>query len=707
MLCCDTGGDEPRDLEDLAAFVSQLAALGHAPRIHVRSVPEGLSRNAQFDLAPYLFDGELGKDDRLLIVAAQRVTERRLLSLRAVAGPAGPRCLAFGTFDSRQSEIGTRARLSYAVGHDPQMIDIAAGGPLRADAHTGCPVFGVARRSEPASPIRLLLVAPELADPHQAAALGALALSRLFRVLVLTDGVAKHDWTKARGNEIPVFHYGEVLPCALAERVDVCACFTAPGTNYRLQSLLANLAVSGVPLVDATPRHVLEGAADAFVRGPGDLVGLAPFLETGILANYEEVARHVRASATARGLAPDAVEALLDARAVPAASRRAVEEGPPRVVFVPTNGVGLGHAKRCSMIAQELDGAQADPVFAAFPSCTRLIKSFGFDVAPLIGRSAHHAQSFENDLPNYLRLRALTEGARTLVFDGGYIFNSVYRSIIENRLRAIWIRRGLWQRTQNNAIALDREKAFERVIVPREAFDEINTAYSRGEHLVEVGPIVQRADLSPDAMRRLRDNLATRFGVGFDRLVVTLLGAGVAADRGAQIQTLCGIMERRPDTLHLIVVWPTATQQPGWFGWSRSRVVRTQHAHILAAAADLCVSAAGYNTFHEVLYNRVPTIFIPQMGPFMDDQRARARAAGDRGLATALEPEELLRLGREIDRYLDGGEGAAVRRRLAELELPAPGNARAARLIEEVANGAARPDCAPVADRSAGARGHR
>ncbi len=102
------------------------------------------------------------------------------------------------------------------------------------------------------------------------------------------------------------------------------------------------------------------------------------------------------------------------------------------------------------------------------------------------------------------------------------------------------------------------------MIVPIEAFDELNAVYSQGDHVRSVGPIVQRASLPIDRRRALRKSLAARFGIDFDRLVVTLLGAGVAADRSAQIQAVCGAMARRSDVLHLVVVWPTAVLQPAW-----------------------------------------------------------------------------------------------------------------------------------------------
>ena len=330
-----------------------------------------------------------------------------------------------------------------------------------------------------------------------------------------------------------------------------------------------------------------------------------------------------------------------------------------------------------------------------------MVKSYGFDAMPLIGRSYLHVQTYENDLGNYLRLRALSASKSTLVFDGGYVFDSVYRTVLEAGVRGVWIRRGLWQSGQDNSTALDREKAFDRVIVPNEAFDELNAAYSRGDHVYPVDPVVQEVRLSLEAREELRAKLAERYERPFDRLVVSLLGAGVAADRSMQIQALCSLFERRSDTLHVVLVWPSATLEPSWFGWRNSRVVCTQHAATLAAAADLAVTAAGYNSFHEVLYNQVPAIFVPQLGPSMDDQKARARAACDRGLAAMLEPTELMTLERLVVQYLDTGAAEAVRAKLAMAELPGSGTRRAAELIEELAYGSDAMERGLVADRSA------
>jgi len=350
-----------------------------------------------------------------------------------------------------------------------------------------------------------------------------------------------------------------------------------------------------------------------------------------------------------------------------------------RILFLPTNGSGLGHARRSTLIAREMQPGAHETVFAAFPSCMPMIRAAGHDCLPLVSKSRVHGADHANDLVNYMRLRrALKEGDR-LVFDGGYVFDSIHRTILEKRLEATWIRRGLWQAGQITPAALHREGTFAQVIVPEEAFSELNTDLSFGRHVRKVGPIVgERTGRDAAATRSI---LRERLGREFGELVVTMLGGGVAADRTAQMQLLSALLERRKDCLHLILIWPGSTVPPALYGWKNTLVCQTRNAPDYAAAADLVVTAAGYNSFHEVLYHGLPAIFVPQMAGFMDDQDRRARAASDRGLAVTVAPEDLLLLEREATAFLDGGKGTELRGALAATNLPGPGNKAAAALL--------------------------
>ena len=186
-----------------------------------------------------------------------------------------------------------------------------------------------------------------------------------------------------------------------------------------------------------------------------------------------------------------------------------------------------------------------------------------------------------------------------------------------------------------------------------------------------VGPVVEvRADPAGTASR-MRARLAAAHG-SFDRLLVTMLGAGVAADRTAQTQFLAALTEDRDDTLHIVVAWSGSPVAAELLTWRRTRVVRTTAALDLALAADLLVAAAGYNTFNEALYNRIPAIFVPQTAPYMDLQERRAEVAADRGLAQAIGPDDYVLLDRAVTRALDHGTQAA-RDALAAAALPEPG----------------------------------
>jgi len=96
------------------------------------------------------------------------------------------------------------------------------------------------------------------------------------------------------------------------------------------------------------------------------------------------------------------------------------------------------------------------------------------------------------------------------------------------------------------------------------------------------------------------------------------------------------------------------------------------------------VSAAGYNSFHETLYNKIPAIFVPQEAQILDDQEARAEAAAKLGLAAHIPAAKLSQLDREVRRFLDQGKAETIKDALEAYDLPETGNKKAADLIKEM-----------------------
>ena len=692
--------------EAAAVLVASLRDAGLPAGLLGSSIPPGLPYNRACDIALLIAPAAPSARDRLLVLSGQTASDAYVSSLRRFAGAGLGRTILAARLESRQHDIGLRAKFGYALGQDPDLLALADDSVSLLGSSLG-PVFGIDRSGgTPADPaLRVLLVAPVISDSKGKAGLQSLAVSRRLKVTVLTDGESKTALRKS-GLALPVYHYGEVPLRVHVAGTDIAVFCQAVPRSFAMRMLLADLAASGAGLLDASDGFVNRQREPAFLPAPSDPNALAGFLlaELGnAIGDLKQLARDSALARTAKENLAALRRTLGDGEAgvsestsgpatAPGTARPrsgttpAPERQRDRIVFMPTNGVGLGHAQRCSLVAGELaQNPAASPVFAAFPSCLRLIKSYGFDVMPLVAKSPLHAEPFANDVVNAVRLDPLLNRTAAFVFDGGYVFNSVVQTILGTRTPSVWIRRGLWQPGQDNAVALDREKVFDRVIVPLEAFSELNEDYSTGAQIVRVGPIVQQIALSQADRDSLRSGLAERFDLSFRHLVVTMLGGGVAADRSAQTTAVAASLARRSDVLHLVVVWPTATVDPGLFCWPNTRVVRTHHASVLAAAADLFVSAVGYNSFHEALYNRIPTIFVPQMAAFMDDQRSRAVAAAERGLARLVEPHELATLDQTLARMLDRGDAEALRSRLHALDLPEPGATAAAACIADLA----------------------
>ncbi|HEX6339274.1 MAG TPA: glycosyltransferase, partial [Jiangellaceae bacterium] len=115
--------------------------------------------------------------------------------------------------------------------------------------------------------------------------------------------------------------------------------------------------------------------------------------------------------------------------------------------------------------------------------------------------------------------------------------------------------------------------------------------------------------------------------------------------------------------------------------------VHDEHVHVVSTyplsrhynAFDVAVSAAGYNSFHELLRFGVPTLFLPNLDTALDDQRTRARYAADRGWAHCLDKPEPHTVRKLLEDLNDNGAAMAAAAQAAD-----PGNGAAA-AIEAVA----------------------
>ncbi len=690
MILIEAGRNDERGFDAQIRFANQLHGLGFDVAVNMKSAPAELHRASRYEAVSVLSEVEPDEITRVIVIDGAGVGDACLERLRSYRLSPDVPVVAVAHFAGRQERISAQARLAYALGREPEMIDLGSIQPRPIHASALAPVFASPVRvpSSRAALKRMLLVIPPqmLETPEILPQLEAVSNLPGMEVAVLTAGFGKEQLRETAYASLAAYGYSEFSPQALAGMADIAVVYGPNMPGERMASFLLELMGRGGIVVDASEGGAIVGTGAPAVRGPVSLESLGGFLEKNVLPPWDMLSRE---TASHPWFAQNRIEALLPHLGLETPARdgrdgAADMRETPQVLFCPTNGIGLGHAQRCAMIASALQMPDRRTGFATFPSCISLVQGRGFDCLPLVSKSPYHQEPYANDLLNYLRLKQALGAGDTLVFDGGYVFSSIYRTIVEKGIRAIWIRRGLWQPGQIGQTPAEREAAFSRIIVPREAFDELNDPSAFGAGARGVGPVVQLDQLGASARTRLRRALKDRFGRPFKKLVVSMLGGGEAADRSAQLQAICAQAEAHADWLHLIVVWPNARVAPALHGWKNSHVVTTNRALKLAQAADLLVSAAGYNSFHEVLYHRIPAIFIPQMAPFMDDQERRAEAAAQRGAALSVGAEDMMQLQAAIEEILEGERAGELRAALESLDLPEPGNSEAARLIAEV-----------------------
>lgn len=355
---------------------------------------------------------------------------------------------------------------------------------------------------------------------------------------------------------------------------------------------------------------------------------------------------------------------------------------PRRALFFTTNGIGLGHVTRALAIARRL-GPGIEPVFVTLSQGARVIEEAGYPVEYL----PFHAY-LGADVNRWNQYLAVELGEifrfhdpSAILFDG----NTPYAGLVQalqgaGRAWSAWVRRGFW-RPGSGAAALAREGAFDVVIEPEdlaEALDEGPTTQSRGRTR-RVAPIrlVGEEGLLPRAEARRALGLPE---AGLCALLQ--LGSGNNWDYAALQERAVAYLARVPGLTLAALESPIGFDPPALP--EGVRALRLFPASPYLRAFDFVISAAGYNSYHELLLSGTPALFVPNEHPMMDDQRARAEHAERMGWALSLRAEAIYRLGEKLGRLLDAGEREAMRRRMAALPQK-DGAAEAALIVGEMA----------------------
>ncbi len=387
----------------------------------------------------------------------------------------------------------------------------------------------------------------------------------------------------------------------------------------------------------------------------------------------------------------------------------------PVVILMTSNGVGMGHLSRQLTIA--LSGPQRfrPVVFSLSGALPRVAaadrsgelpgaaeRSIRYEYCPSresgwlppggwrrVLRQRYRSYRWHPYLRDRLVSLAAETGASAVVFDGVV----PYAGLLEARemlpdVRFVWMRRGMW-RPEAPTDQLAATGRFDLVMQP----GDFGGAADRG-------PLAERADAEPIPPISLTDVLPAtsrtlaRKALGLPQEGRVLLLAPGSGALGS-VEESAARVQRAVDAAG-----------PGWtiavtkqsiarhsVGADSASVVVLDDVYPLArhlAAFDAAVSAAGYNSVHELLAARVPTLLVPSVHHVTDDQGARAEGVAARG-AALLASEDLEG---DVAALLDLERRERLRTACADLEAPT-GGAVAADRVAELAHGG-RPTTLPV-----------
>lgn len=357
------------------------------------------------------------------------------------------------------------------------------------------------------------------------------------------------------------------------------------------------------------------------------------------------------------------------------------------VTLATSNGTGLGHITRQIAVALSL-GEQADPAFLSLSRAIGSVGHFGFagEYCPSRERGWMPQVRWQEYLRERLRAFVTETGARAIAFDGVVPYNGLLRLRGDlPDVAFVWMRRGFW-RPGVSAAPLRSSALFDRVLEP----GDLAAAGDRGataptEDAVRLPPVSLMEHLAPLS----RQDAAAELGLDPDRpTALVTLSSGVLNDvAGPGSAALSALLE---DPEWQVAVTRSALTVGGVPIADPARCVELHGVYPLArylSAFDAAVSAGGYNSVHELLYSRVPTLFVPNRSSGTDDQPARTRWLAANAYALYAEESQLSEIRTQAMRLHDRAVRADLRAACAELEPPKGASAAAQELLATISPG--------------------
>lgn len=477
-----------------------------------------------------------------------------------------------------------------------------------------------------------------------------------------------------------VVPFGGEAPNDFLQRIDFWVYFHHPELREAYGRAIIEALASGAVVV--LPEYLREtfGTAALYCE-PSEVEGLVRKLYADVDAFLEQSRRGQEFVKT---LDPSMHrERLQEMGITPSGSRSTAARAEPlrvgdkrqRVLFLTSNGAGMGHLTRLLSVATRLP-EHAEPIFASLSTGVHIVGEYDIPYE-YIGSSG--AMGMEPKVWNRYseqRFNLLFEDLEpdVLVFDGTWPYPGLRRAMSRHAMRKVWMRRAMWK-PETTPKSLGWSAEFDLILEPGEFAGTYDAGPTTGR--TEAVPIAPVTLLSGDSVLS-RDEARRQLDYDPDeKIVLVTLGAGNINDIGALQETLLEWFSTEAPDWRVVLTKPPIAQADGLHG------VDTLQVYPLAQytrAFDFAVSATGYNAFHEWMAGELPTIWVPNTATKTDDQLARARWAADEGMGLCVTEDQTEELEHALQAMTDHETRTTMRHRLRELD-KTNGAAEAASLV--------------------------
>lgn len=371
-------------------------------------------------------------------------------------------------------------------------------------------------------------------------------------------------------------------------------------------------------------------------------------------------------------------------------SDRMTTSARPVVALATSNGTGMGHLTRQLSVASAL-GAHADPVLFSMSRALPLIANHGLtgEYCPSRERDWMPHASWQDYLTDRICAFAEETGSRALVFDGVVPYLGLLRARASLRdVAFVWMRRGYW-RPGVRTSPLRSASRFDLVLEPGDLAAE-----------GDFGPTAELSDavrlppisLFEHVQSLPREEAAAALGLDPNRpTALVTLSSGVLNDVATPGAAALGAL--LADPRWQVAVTRSALSQGGVPLAASGRCVELKGVYPLVrylAAFDAAVAAGGYNSVHELLYARVPTLFVPNRSSGTDDQPARVRWLAENGFALYADESDVEMVRKQASRLHDGTTREELAAACAALPAPSGSAAAASELASLLGRGEVR-----------------